>query len=69
MCKAGKYKKYAFAADTCVLESPISIILLKEKKYLNIIHFETKFSGMSQHTINQVLMLYIIILIYIIYFI
>ena len=41
MCKAGKYKKYAFAADTCVLESPISIILLNEKKYLNITHFET----------------------------
>lgn len=25
MCKAGKYKKYAYAADTCVLESPISM--------------------------------------------
>lgn len=25
MCKAGKYKKYAYAADTCVLESPTLI--------------------------------------------
>lgn len=28
MLKAGKYKKYAYAADTRVLESPISVILL-----------------------------------------
>jgi len=41
MCKAGKYKKYAFAADTCVLESPISIILNNEKNKLDIIHFKT----------------------------
>lgn len=68
MCKAGKYKKYAFAADTCVLESPISIILLNEQKYLNITHFETIIFW-DEPTYNQVLMLYITILIYIIYFI
>jgi len=66
MCKAGKYKKYAFAADTCVLESPISIILLNEQKYLNITHFETIIFW-DEPTYNQVLMLYITILIYIIY--
>lgn len=32
MCKAGKYKKYAFAADTYVLEIPVSIMLHNEIK-------------------------------------
>lgn len=42
MCKAGKYKKYAFAADTCVLESPISIKIHNMKTFLDIIiHYET----------------------------
>lgn len=40
MLKAGKYKKYAYAADTCVVESPISIILYNDKTFINKIeHF------------------------------